>query len=202
MDSLPVGSSRRLALAVGLAVLLASPAASAATNPPPTRPAPPTAGSAQVVGSTQAVVPVTTPRARWRAPLEGQLTILRPFAPPTERWAAGHRGVDLAAPTGALVTSAGDGVVTYAGMLAGRGVVSVTHGELRTTYEPVIAQVHTGDLVSVGQALGQLAGSGGHCGDAPCLHWGLLRGADYLNPVSLLRPNPSRLLPLGTVRSR
>jgi hypothetical protein len=73
---------------------------------------------------------------------------------PSEPWLPGHRGVDLAAPPGAEVHATGAGTVTFAGLVAGRGVVSVTHpGGLRSTYEPVTATVRTGDVVSAGQSL-------------------------------------------------
>ncbi len=67
---------------------------------------------------------------QWGWPLPGIPTVLRPFQPPPTPYAAGHRGVDLAAPVGASVLAAGTGVIGYAGRLAGRGVVTVVHGEL------------------------------------------------------------------------
>ncbi|MBL7497038.1 murein hydrolase activator EnvC family protein [Frankia nepalensis] len=134
--------------------------------------------------------------ARWRAPLDGPLLARRPFQPPRAPYGAGHRGVDLAAPVGALVRAAGDGVVSYAGVLAGRGVVAVTHGPLRTTYEPLTVLVTAGQRVTAGTPLGRLAPGHQGCAPAPCLHWGLRRGADYLSPLALLLPLPPRLLPL------
>ena len=119
--------------------------------------------------------------------------VLRGFDPPSTRYGAGHRGVDLAAPLGAPVRAAGAGRVSYAGLLAGRGVVVVVHGGLRTTYEPVAASVHVGATVAAGAVLGRVA-SGGHC--TGCLHWGLLRGDVYLDPLQLIRRGPSRLLPV------
>ena len=79
------------------------------------------------------------------------------------------------------------------------GVVSVDHpGGLRTTYQPVTPAVVRGEPVTRGQVLGLLAGSGGHCPPAACLHWGLRRGATYLDPLALLGPVASRvrLLPV------
>ena len=61
------------------------------------------------------------------------------FDPPATRWGAGHRGVDLAGAPGQPVRAALAGTVTFAGSLAGRGVVVVDHGATRTTYEPVDA---------------------------------------------------------------
>jgi murein DD-endopeptidase MepM/ murein hydrolase activator NlpD len=135
----------------------------------------------------------------WRAPTGEPIRVIRGFLPPRQRWLAGHRGVDLAAARGAAIVSAGPGVVTYAGILAGRGVVTVTHGTLRTTYEPVRATVAAGDRVDAGQQIGTLDAVG-HCASQTCLHWGLLRGDTYLDPLSLLRRGPSRLLPVWPFR--
>src|SRR5690606_3233552 len=80
--------------------------------------------------------------------------VRRPFAAPPDPWAAGHRGVDLALPDGAAVLAAADGVVAYAGSVAGRGVVSVDHDDgVRTTYEPVAAVVGRGTSVRRGDVL-------------------------------------------------
>ncbi|WP_420120314.1 peptidoglycan DD-metalloendopeptidase family protein, partial [Nakamurella sp.] len=77
--------------------------------------------------------------------------VLVPFDPPPDRYAAGHRGVDLAAPVGTVVTAAGPGRVVFAGTVVDRGVVSVEHeGGLRTTYEPVTATVPAGTVVAAG----------------------------------------------------
>src|ERR1700733_3037098 len=74
--------------------------------------------------------------------------VVRAFDPPAAPWLPGHRGVDLAAPPGAVVRAAGAGRVVYAAVLAGRGVVSVQHPDgLRTTYEPVKPSVVAGDSV-------------------------------------------------------
>lgn len=136
------------------------------------------------------------PRPGFRWPLAGAPAVLRGFAPPQSAWGPGHRGVDLGAGVGEAVLAAGPGRVTYAGLLAGRGVVTVTHsGGLRTTYEPVAPSVRVGQGVAAGAVLGRLA-AGGHC-SSPCLHWGLLRGDTYLDPLSLLTDLPVRLLPLG-----
>lgn len=139
----------------------------------------------------------TTP-AGWRWPLAGTPTVLRPFQPPPTPYAAGHRGVDLGAGTGAAVLAAGAGVIGYAGSLAGRGVVTVVHGALRTTYEPVAAVVRVGQPVSAGETIGRLQPPTGHCGTGRgCLHWGLLRGAIYLDPLALLNLTHPILLPMG-----
>ena len=148
------------------------------------------------------LVPSPTPPTpvTYAAPLVGGLHVVRAFDPPTSDYGAGHRGVDLAAPPGAVVLAAAPGVVDFAGPLAGRTVVSVRHADgLRTTYEPLDSvAVRRGQAVIGGAPLGTLAAGHPGClapaGDA-CLHWGALRGADYLDPLSLLETGDIVLLP-------
>ncbi|WP_413450636.1 M23 family metallopeptidase [Georgenia phoenicis] len=137
-------------------------------------------------------------RVRYEWPTGAPAELVRPFAAPPERWLAGHRGADLALPAGADVRAAADGVVAFAGRVAGRGVVSVDHADgLRTTYEPVEATVARGAQVTAGQVVGVLEPAGHHCPDEPCLHWGARRGQDdYVDPLSLLAEDVViRLLP-------
>lgn len=134
--------------------------------------------------------------APWRWPLEGTPLVLRAFDPPEQRWERGHLGVDLAAEPGQRVYAAGGGRVHFAGPVAGTGVVSVVHGDLRTTYLPVDPAVAPGDRVEAGDLVGTLASAPPHC-PRPCLHWGLLRGRDHLDPLSLLGRGQVRLLTPG-----
>ncbi|HEY8453097.1 MAG: M23 family metallopeptidase [Micromonosporaceae bacterium] len=129
-------------------------------------------------------------------PLAGDVVVTRAFDPPPRRWLPGHRGVDLAGSPEAVVRAAGPGVVRFAGLVAGRGVVSVDHpGGLRTTYEPVTPVVVAGDRVAAGDPLGTLAGGHPGCPVAACLHWGLRHGTVYLDPLSLLGLGGYRLFP-------
>ncbi|WP_200823909.1 M23 family metallopeptidase [Nonomuraea solani] len=131
----------------------------------------------------------------WRWPLDGQPRVLRRFSPPPQPWLAGHRGIDLAAPTSTPVRAAGAGTIRFAGPVAGKGVVTIDHEDgLRTTYLPVTASVRRGDSVTPGTKLGVLEAAKPHCQES-CLHWGLLRDARYLNPLLLLGQAPARLLP-------
>jgi murein DD-endopeptidase MepM/ murein hydrolase activator NlpD len=140
---------------------------------------------------------------RWQWPVHGPdggpPTVLRGFHPPAERWQSGHRGVDLAAAEGAPVYAAGPGVVSYAGTLFGQEVVVISHGSVRTSYEPVTPAVHVGDAVARGSPIGELAA--GHCPDRACLHWGLLtghrHGVRYYDPLVLLGLSHLRLEPTG-----
>lgn len=113
------------------------------------------------------------------------------------RYAAGHRGVDLAASPRETVAAAARGTVHHAGTVAGRPSVSIDHGNgWRTTYLPVHATVVEGEVVSAGQSIGRVAA--GHCVASTCLHWGLTNGIDYADPASYLATPPIRLLPRGT----
>ncbi len=135
----------------------------------------------------------------WRWPLLPAPRVLRAFDPPDEPWLAGHRGVDLAAVPGQPVLSAATGVVVFAGPLAGRSVVSVEHGGIHSSYEPVIPLVKPGDTVVVGQPVAVVAPLPLHCRTRPCLHWGAFESLSvprrYLDPRSLVGAGPVRLVP-------
>ena len=134
------------------------------------------------------------PRGQW--PLRPQPEVVQRFDPPDSPYGAGHRGVDLLGHVGQQVHAALGGTVTYAGMLAGRGVVVVSHGTTRTTYEPVTATVVVGQPVAAGGTLGSLDLPGSHCFPRACLHWGWIAGDTYLDPLRLVGLGPVRLLPL------
>lgn len=138
--------------------------------------------------------PTTVAEGRW--PLDPQPAVVAGFDPPADPWGAGHRGVDLAGRPGQVVRAALAGRVAFAGTVAGKPVVTIDHGPTRTTYEPVVATVTTGDAVVAGAPIGRLAVLYGHCVPAACLHWGLRRGEVYLDPLTLVGGGPVRLLPL------
>lgn len=140
-----------------------------------------------------------TPAARghWSWPLSPKPSVLRTFDPPDKPWMSGHRGVDLGpAPDGGRVTSPADGVVTFAGVVVDRPVLTIDHGDgLRSSFEPLTSGLKPGDAVRKGQALGAV--EPGHCGSVTCLHWGVRRGEDYVNPLDFVQDmRPSVLLPL------
>ncbi len=131
--------------------------------------------------------------------------VTRGFDAPKPDWRRGHRGVDLAGVPGQAVYAAGAGTVVFAGLLAGRSVVSVQHpGGLRTSYEPVEASARPGQLVYAGSPLGRLMPGHPGCPAAACLHWGAMWGpaqrADYVDPLGLLAATPVRLKPLDHAR--
>ncbi len=120
----------------------------------------------------------------WLPPVDGQ--VVRPFEAPAFAYGPGHRGVDLAAPPGTPVRAAGDGVVSFAGSVAGSLHVVVAHdGGLRTTYAFLAgATVRSGERVTRGQVVGLVGGSGPEH-EPGALHFGLRLGDRYLDPQRL-----------------
>ncbi len=138
-------------------------------------------------------------RLQW--PVTPQPTVTRAFDAPSPNWNRGHRGVDLAATPGQPVYAAGPGTVVFAGILAGRPLVSIAHaGGLHTSYEPVRATVRRGQVVAAGQLIGELVAGHPGCPVAACLHWGAMWGpaarAAYVDPLGLLGETPIRLKPV------
>lgn len=122
-------------------------------------------------------------------PLDPRPAVVRQFDPPDSGYGSGHRGVDLAARSGQRVFAAAPGTVVFAGTLAGRGVVSIDHGYLHTTYEPVRPSVKAGDQVYQGQQIGVVVAGHPGCRAAACLHWGARepgKPPTYVNPLSLI----------------
>jgi len=140
------------------------------------------------------------PRGSWTWPLQPQPRVLAPFEPPPDPYGSGHRGVDLAGAVAQPVVAVAPGRVRFAGQVAGRGIVVVDHGRLRSTYEPVLVAVRRGDRVGRGELVGTLTLAGGHCLPLPCLHLGARDGETYVDPLGLLGDGRVRLLPLQGLR--
>jgi murein DD-endopeptidase MepM/ murein hydrolase activator NlpD len=186
-----------LAVASGAAVL-------ATSSAPEVRPRAPAASVPRLSATAQPADRADSAdgavRARWQWPLQPRPPVLRPFRAPVTTYAAGHRGLDLATNDGAAVLAVEGGVVTHAGMVAGRGTVTVAHaGGLSSTYEPLVPVVAVGAEVAAGDVLGRVRARDGpaHCGGRGCLHLGARRGGSYLDPLSLLAGGRPALLPLG-----
>jgi hypothetical protein len=110
------------------------------------------------------------PRGTGVCPLSPTPTVAHGFDPPDSEFGAGHRGVDLAGRPSQVVGAALPGQVTFAGRLAGRGVVVVSHGPTRTTYEPVRATVRGRRPGRRGTPLGVLELPLSHCRPSASLH--------------------------------
>ena len=117
---------------------------------------------------------------RFRWPLRPVPPVTRAFDAPSPDWQHGHRGWTWPAPRSAGLPRRA-GTVVFAGLLAGRAVVSVAHpGGLRTSYEPVESGqafgVRPGQLVDVDTPMGRLLPGHPGCRSAACLHWGAMWG--------------------------
>ncbi|MCC9178895.1 M23 family metallopeptidase [Arthrobacter sp. zg-Y750] len=184
---MPNGRFRRVAaalLAAGLAVpvlALPTPPSASALRTPPAAYSPPWSWPLD---------PVPAPEQ------------IRGFDPPSRRWQAGHRGVDLPAVPGVLVLAPADGRVAFAGVVVNRPLITIDHGGgLKSSFESVEPLVPAGSAVSRGSPVGMVAsasgGAGGvHC-SGQCLHWGVRLHGAYVNPLNYVGDRrPSVLLPV------
>jgi murein DD-endopeptidase MepM/ murein hydrolase activator NlpD len=120
-------------------------------------------------------------------PVRGE--VIRPFEAPDSAYGAGHRGIDIAAPFGTPFVAAQDGVVAFAGWVAGDLFLSIDHPDgVRTTYSWLSAvEVKQGDRVARGQVVGA-TGHGHPDVSTPHLHFGARVGETYIDPMILLEP--------------
>jgi murein DD-endopeptidase MepM/ murein hydrolase activator NlpD len=159
--------------ACALTMLLAGcPAASADGTGAPARSSPEAAGEIDLAS------------LGWVWPAEG-FRISRGYVAPAHEYGAGHRGVDLDLLGNPVVRAPADGVVAFAGSVAGRGILTIDHGDgLVTTLEPVQTLLAPGAPVRRGQDLATLA-LGGHA-EPGALHFGVRLHGEYINPMLLL----------------
>ncbi|MFE5408698.1 murein hydrolase activator EnvC family protein [Microbacterium sp. NPDC056569] len=128
----------------------------------------------------------------WRWPVH-PFRLVRPFVAPAHEYGPGHRGVDLMPMGDGVVQAPAAGVVAFSGQVAGRGVITVDHGDgLVSTLEPVDAVVAAGTPVDAAATLGTVA-AGGH--SAPgAVHFGVRLDGAYINPLVLLGGVPRAVL--------
>ena len=129
--------------------------------------------------------------------------MIRAFEPPETPFGSGHRGIDIAAPLGTVVTAPEAGVVSFAGRVGGELFVTLDHGGgLTSTYSWLSATlVRRGDAVARGAPIAQTGR--GHPGSAvPHLHLGVRLADQYVDPLEYLAPQSVsgfiRLAPLQT----
>jgi len=152
------------------------------------------------VGESLSHITYGTPAFQTGAALRSRLAqvgvILSDFDPPSRKWGAGHRGIDLAARAGQTVRSPAPGTLTFAGLVAGKPVAVITHANgTRSTFEPVTASVALQSSISAGQTFGTVTpAQASHCGTAECIHWGLRDGSQYLDPWQLVSPRVTIVL--------
>ncbi len=186
---------RRLLLAVVTAVLVlgaAHPAAIRSVAQPVVR---------TVAQSASASSSPSEPSGNWAWPLSPRSEVTRGFVAPPTRYGAGHRGIDLHTSPGQEVRAPSAGVVSFAGSVAGRPVVSLAHpGDLISSFEPVFPAVSVEESVAEGTIIGTMA-SGGHC-EAGCLHVGVRLHGQYVSPLLYLAGDVPRAILLPLARPR
>ena len=130
-------------------------------------------------------LPPARPGAAHAVPLYGEL--VRIYDAPPDPFAAGHRGVDVSAPVGALVRASAVGVVSFAGNVAGNRTVTVDHGGgLLTSYSFLSGiSVSKGTAVEQGEPVGTIGS--GHPGSSlpPHVHLSARRDGVYFDPLEL-----------------
>ena len=153
-----------------------------------------------IVALALALVPVTVPgptpagaavahatshvRAAWDWPLVAPHPVTRSFEAPATPYAAGHRGIDIAASTSSLALAPADGIVHFSGVVVDRPVVSIEHaGGYLSSFEPVESDLRAGTPVARGQPIGTVVA--GHC-PTRCLHFGVRLDGEYVSPLLLL----------------
>ena len=138
-----------------------------------------------VPGRSLTSLPHSRPPVSYQLPVDD--VVVRRFERPAQRWSAGHRGIDIDAAVGTAVRAPADGVVTFSGTVVDRGVLTIEHADgLRSSLEPLTGGPPRWTRVSAGDVVGAVADGGTHCAPADCLHWGVRRGEDYLDPLTLL----------------
>lgn len=124
-------------------------------------------------------------RPRYRPPVAAR--VIAVFRAPTGPYGPGHRGIDYDTSPGQPVSAIGNGVVTFAGMVAHQAYVTVSHPDgLRSTTSVSSIDVGFGQSVRSGQRIGA---SGEIC------HLGVRRGHVYIDPSLLFEHRHAVLVP-------
>jgi len=126
----------------------------------------------------------------WIWPVDAPHRVIREFMAPATEYGPGHRGIDIAADTGAQVRAPAAGRVLFSGSVAGRGVLTIEHpNDVVSTIEPIEASVSVGDVVSSGDVVGVVAPpdvvwDASHV--CSCVHLGARYRGSYVSPRTLL----------------
>lgn len=137
----------------------------------------------------------------WQWPLAPPHPIVQAYEAPSNRYSAGHRGIDIAAASGSAVLAPVAGEVHFAGTVVDRPVLSIRHRDgLVSSYEPVTTALVAGDAVRQGDVVGEVSPAPSHC-EQGCLHFGVRLHGEYVSPLKYLGGIPrSVLLPTRVVR--
>lgn len=141
--------------------------------------------------------PVPSSRVAWSWPVPAPHVVVRQYLAPATRYGPGHRGIDLRAPVGTPIMAPDDGTVLFAGRVVDRGVLSIDHGGVRSSLEPVRSLVRPGEHVSRGEVVAVVSAPGA-THPAGVLHLGARVRDGYVSPLLFLGGlRRAVLLPLG-----
>ena len=92
----------------------------------------------------------------WHWPVDSarERIVMRPAEIPSQNWNRGHRGVDLPAQEDDLLVAPDNGIITFAGSVAGKNVVTLeliekSYGEpIHVSFEPATTTLKTGDFLA------------------------------------------------------
>ena len=144
-----------------------------------------------VVCSPASIAAASLPNWQW--PVH-PVVIARSFEAPASAYGPGHRGIDLRAPAGSLIYAPVDARVSFAGQVAGRGVLTLvpdTPGsEWAASFDAIETHLRIGELVSAGAPVG-VAVPSAHCS---CLHLGVRWRGEYVSPLLVLGVIPRAVL--------
>ncbi|MFD4957321.1 peptidoglycan DD-metalloendopeptidase family protein [Microbacterium sp. NPDC058389] len=117
----------------------------------------------------------------------------QPFVAPPHAYGPGHRGIDLRPLDGHGLIAPAAGIVAFSGPVAGRGILTIDHGDgLVTTLEPIDSELVAGTPVERGELVGSVA-LGGHTVPGS-VHLGVRLDGEYVNPLLLLGGVPRAVL--------
>jgi murein DD-endopeptidase MepM/ murein hydrolase activator NlpD len=153
-----------------------------------------TTRAARTTGTTGAgAAPVSPGSPVYRPPLDRP--VVDPFRAPATPYGPGNRGLEYATVPGDVAAAIGDGVVVFAGDVAGRGVVTVAHPDgLRSSLTGlVVVLVRPGQVVARGTPLGTTG---------TLVHLGVRAGDRYIDPALLFGERRPRHAVLVPTRSR
>ncbi|MDX1510849.1 MAG: M23 family metallopeptidase [Nitriliruptorales bacterium] len=114
------------------------------------------------------------------------------FDPGDSPWGPGHRGIDIVVLPDDPVRAVADGVVTFAGAVAGTTWVTIEHqpGLLSTVGALAALAVATGDTVGRGQVIGTTTGR--IHDDVAGIHVSFRWEQRYIDPLEVLPPRHAR----------
>lgn len=179
-------SLRRVAAVAALVAALVGPAGGAGA-------APAARDAATAADPAPPDVAVIVTREPWEWPVAAPFRLARAFVAPPHAYGPGHRGIDVDPLGAATARAPAGGVIAFSGQVAGRGVVTIDHGDgLVTTLEPVVSELEPGAAVARGDDVGDVA-RGGHAAPG-ALHFGVRLLGEYVNPLLLLGGVPRAVL--------